>query len=647
MTPINPSLQPSINPLIGLTAAPRLRNPTAMAAEAELRGASVSWLGAASVFSRRPHFAMIRRHLWLFAFALTALVVSAAPLELKLRRLVKTEPGQDQWNIVETPAEWNPAGTAAVICDMWDQHWCQGASMYNSRQRPFVDHFTGNDLVTWHIEKYWCPTITSDQVLGGKPFRFAGDTKPVWVFPSVHRAGAAAPPPQGAGTAIAFVRGSSRDARYFELADGTPYIPIGLNMIAPPGNEGLPGLEAWMAQLEANGGNYIRIWLGNPFFDVEHEHSGEYDEEKAKRIETMLAIAARHGIRVKLCLESFRHLGDGHQSWAAKPLHLVANGGTATNINDFFDGTASRELFKKKLAWFAQRFGDNPTVFGWELWNEINAVQGGDYLGWTEIMLPELHRLFPHNLAMQSLGSYDGEHARAPYRRLATMPGNDVAQVHRYLDLGAKLEVCHGPMDLLASDAVRELLSLHSGRPVLLAESGAVERGHSGPFKLYNQDTNGVLLHDVLFAPFFSGAAGPGHIWHWDSYVAKQNLWWQFGRFAAVVKDLDPPAEHFQSEMLGHPRLRVYVLKGQRAALLWCRDTQNTWQRELAEGKPAEPIEGAVLDLEPLKLSQASARIYDPWENRWTPGVLEGARLRLPSFKRSIVVRIALGLQKP
>ena len=51
-------------------------------------------------------------------------------------------------------------------------------SMYNSRRKPFVDHFTGNDLVTWHIEKYWCPTITSDQILGGQPFHFAADTKP-------------------------------------------------------------------------------------------------------------------------------------------------------------------------------------------------------------------------------------------------------------------------------------------------------------------------------------------------------------------------------------------------------------------------------------------------------------------------------------
>src|ERR1039458_1405363 len=124
------------------------------------------------------------------------------------------------------------------------------------------------------------------------------------------------------------------------VLDGRPYIPIGLNMIAPPGNEGLPGLEAWMDRLQANGGNYIRVWLSNPFFDVEHVRCGDYDETEAKRIEAMLAIAARHGIRVKMCMEHFRHLGDGRQAWAAKPLYLVANGGTATNISDFFNGTA-------------------------------------------------------------------------------------------------------------------------------------------------------------------------------------------------------------------------------------------------------------------------------------------------------------------
>ncbi len=445
----------------------------------------------------------------------------------------------------------------------------------------------------------------------------------------------------GADEQKAFVRTSPRDCRYFELTDGRPYIPIGLNMIAPPG-DGLPGMARWMEQLQTNRGNFIRVWLSNPFFDVEHARSGEYDEAKAARIEEMLKLAERHGIRVKMCLEHFRHLGDGRQTWAGKPLHLVSNGGTATNIADFFNRQPSREHFKRKLAWYAKRFGDNPTVFGWELWNEINAVQGGDYLGWTEVMLPELHRLFLKNLAMQSLGSYDGEYARAPYRRQTAMPGNDVAQVHRYLDLGAKFAVCHGPMDILAADAVRDLIDQNPRKPVLLAESGAVEPSHSGPFKLYDKDTEGMLLHDVLFAPFFAGAAGPGHIWHWDRYVAQQNLWWHFGRFAEVVGGLDPPAEGFAPCMLHHDRLRVYVLQGRRTTLLWCRDVQNTWRSELAEGKAPAVVTGAVLNLVQLEgiSRNGSARAYDPWSNEWKPVEISGGRLTLPGFKRSIVVRI-------
>jgi hypothetical protein len=58
----------------------------------------------------------------------------------------------------------------ALVRDLTD-------TMYNSRSKPYVDHFTGTALVCWHIEKYWCPTITSDQVIGGEPFRFAADNK--------------------------------------------------------------------------------------------------------------------------------------------------------------------------------------------------------------------------------------------------------------------------------------------------------------------------------------------------------------------------------------------------------------------------------------------------------------------------------------
>ena len=51
-------------------------------------------------------------------------------------------------------------------------------TMYNPARSPYVSHFTGTDLIIEHIEKWVCPTITSDQVLGGKPFRFPGDKRP-------------------------------------------------------------------------------------------------------------------------------------------------------------------------------------------------------------------------------------------------------------------------------------------------------------------------------------------------------------------------------------------------------------------------------------------------------------------------------------
>ena len=50
-------------------------------------------------------------------------------------------------------------------------------SMYNPKSWPYVDHFTGNDLIISHVERYVCPTVTSDQVLGGKPFRSKSDLR--------------------------------------------------------------------------------------------------------------------------------------------------------------------------------------------------------------------------------------------------------------------------------------------------------------------------------------------------------------------------------------------------------------------------------------------------------------------------------------
>ena len=64
---------------------------------------------------------------------------------------------------------------AVLVRDMTD-------TMYNPRMAPFVSHFRGTELVVEHIEKHWCPTITSSDFLGGPAFAFKEDKRPHVVF---------------------------------------------------------------------------------------------------------------------------------------------------------------------------------------------------------------------------------------------------------------------------------------------------------------------------------------------------------------------------------------------------------------------------------------------------------------------------------
>ena len=55
-------------------------------------------------------------------------------------------------------------------------------AMYSPKCKPYVSHFRGTELVIEHIEKYWCPTISSTEFTGEPAFRFKEDKRPNVVF---------------------------------------------------------------------------------------------------------------------------------------------------------------------------------------------------------------------------------------------------------------------------------------------------------------------------------------------------------------------------------------------------------------------------------------------------------------------------------
>ncbi len=447
-----------------------------------------------------------------------------------------------------------------------------------------------------------------------------------------------------------FIRVSKVNPCYLEYSDGTPFIPVGPNIcwerFETDETKVLQLYEQRFRNLSENGGNYTRIWLSAPFFEIEHKKAGEFDENRVNRIDKLLELATKYGIKIKFCLENFRKLTGYSAPFSSsvafdKPIYSFDNRGPLGNMDDFFKTQQGKDLYIDRVAFLASKYANNPTIMGWELWNEINSVSFSEgiagELEWTREMLPIVKSYFPHHLVMQSLGSFDNEKYQEWYMDFSSLSNNEIAQVHRYLDPGATWDICQAPMDSLASQAVVLLRNMVVDKPVILSEVGAVEAHHSGPSKLYESDTLGVLLHDLIFAPFFSGAAAPGQSWHWQYYIEKNNLWWHFGRFSHATANINPITEQYRPVFFMYDQVRFYCLKGNTHTLVWCRDALSNWHTELI-GNQLPDSRTVKLPLQFLSNKVSDVEQYDPWSDVRKVAHVVDDTLDI-TFRRSVILR--------
>lgn len=447
-----------------------------------------------------------------------------------------------------------------------------------------------------------------------------------------------------------YVTVSAKDPRYFAYSDGSSYVPVGLNLVGcvydrqPAGNEhfrsseemrttGMIQWRRWLSEMHQAGANYARIWLSRGYAQARTEIMGVHDLAAFARLDQIMELARQYDIRIKMCLEHFRTFTDaGH--FAYKRVVDPDTGKQLTDVEAWFNEEKWNQRWLADIQPYLARYQNDPVVFAWELWNEIDCGDAcfDSVERFTRRMLPKVKSLSPRNLVVNSLGSMDEECKQQVQDAFAAIPEMDFLQVHRYLDQGAPLSICTEDPVAFSQDAVRRCST--GTKPLILTETGAVNDRHVGPFRFYSADHGGRIFDDVTYPAFFCGAAGSGHIWHWDCYVDAQNLWSHFKPLHDALEGVQVDEEGFEPFEVHNQQAWILGLKGKKTAMVLVRSRADRWDHVLRDGETPP-----CLDNIEVPVKGAHAEVF------WLPE--DGGNLKknekgwlLSGFSRGCILKI-------
>ena len=174
--------------------------------------------------------------------------------------------------------------------------------------------------------------------------------------------------------------------------------------------------------------------------------------------------------------------------------------------------------------------------------------------------------------------------------------------MHRYLDRGAPFSVCHDALIDLLTDGVSTLKD--AKQPLLVAETGAVNNCHSGPFTYYCCDHTGLLFCDAVYTPVFLGACGTG--------------------------------EGFESAVYQTDTAVLLLLKGTHTALGYVRNKSHNWQRVLRDGQEAAP----VLEYSVAVGDYTACEVVDIWDGETAHAHVADGTLTVRDMKYGLLIKL-------
>lgn len=446
-----------------------------------------------------------------------------------------------------------------------------------------------------------------------------------------------------------FVGVSTSDRRYFAYSNGESYFPIGINLcfptdcVASNGSEfglsssvgymGLRQYERWFRQCAENGVNMVRLWLGHDYFCPDTRSAGELDYEQLAKIDMVVSLAKKYGVKLKLTLEQFRHFSQGYTGrdriYSLFDKTLCLDGEYCATVEEWMSEEKWQKAWLKKAEVLSAMFSCDTEIFAVELWNEM-------YFGtreWNEYMLTEVKKLFPNTMVVNSLGSLDSDSNMKNYMDFP-WEKSDFKQLHRYLDQGGKYpDTTLDPIDVIKYGLSR---IEDKTRPVIVAETGAVDNCHSGPFKYYPCDHRGIIFTDLVYSPLFFGAASCGNIWHWDGrYVEAKGLYRYFKPLSELVCGVEFDKEGFVSSDLSDDRATVLVLSGTETALVFCRNKSDSWYNTLRDLKEPVPIDSME-----IKISGKNVRTIPIWQEDVPRISASEDAIKIENLRYGVLIRI-------
>jgi mannan endo-1,4-beta-mannosidase len=309
------------------------------------------------------------------------------------------------------------------------------------------------------------------------------------------------------GSKNQFIR--QRGGRFF--IGQKPFRFVGANVAVMYRDEDRERMPETLRQAAQAGIKVVRVWAfgeGGPndvkpmadFEDWPRQHyfrlaPGQWNEDTFVHLDKVIAEAAKNNIYVQLCLTNWwRDTGGVTQYLRWAGINDAADDSYDFGINNekamlFYSNPETRRLYREHLEKLATRrntitgvlYRDDPSIFGWELMNEAQAITGrwAERRAWFAEMSAYLKSLDPNHLIAPGDWGYRSSSERREWLADHAIPTIDYCDVHIYPRPDHNSFV-DSPKALQEFIENRAAAAFAIGKPLVFGEFGMGVEGHNG-----------------------------------------------------------------------------------------------------------------------------------------------------------------------